>query len=315
MSETVIPIIPEQETIHPVRLSHSSLETLLTCERKFQLDKLLITDIAKDETEHTVFGKAFGAGVATYMVTQDADRALYEAWMTYWPELETEKKNQVRCFMALIRAFPKLDTLLMDYEVVSFDGVDAVELSFRLNINPRFYFVGHIDVVVKHRISGVHYVFECKTTGMPLLDLAPLYENSGQALGYSIALDRIVGKKLSGYGVLYFVAQLGRDFKATIHVLPYTKTLLDRLNWFISLGMDVKRLEEMAQLNVYPKRGKSCLQYNRPCKYFGVCGLHTADKIKKQEADPIKYDFTYDLDTLVQEHLDRLPTSTLIQEL
>lgn len=303
------------ETIHPIRLSHSSIDTLLTCERKFQLDKLLVTDIERDETEHTVFGKAFGAGIATYLTTQDQDMALYQAWLSYWPELETDKKNQARCFAAIMAAFPYLDRLLEDYEVAEFDDKPAVELSFRMNINPRYYFVGHIDTVLRNRWTGMHYVFECKTTGMQLHDLSPLYKNSGQALGYSIAIDRIVGEAQSAYGVIYFVAQLARDYKATIHVMPYDKTLLDRLNWFLTLGLDVARLERMAELNVYPKRGAACLKYNRPCKYFGVCGLQGFDIPKVQEADPIAYDFTYDLDTLVQEHIDRLPVTTLMGEI
>lgn len=296
--------------IHPIRLSHSSLETLLTCERKFQLDKLLITDVQRDETEHTVFGRAFGAGIAAYMVTQDSDMALYQAWLSYWPELESEKKSQTRCFAALMSAFIELDTLLMDYEVVSFNDKPAVELSFRLKINERYYFVGHIDIVVKNKYSGMHYVFECKTTGMNLLDLAPLYKNSGQALGYSIALDKITGEKQASYGVIYFVAQMGKHYKANIHVLPYEKTLTDRLNWFLTLGMDVKRLEQMEELNVYPKRGGSCLNYMRPCKYFGICNLHGLDVPKIQEDDPIEYDFTYDLEALIQDHISRMPSGS-----
>jgi hypothetical protein len=287
------------------------LETLLTCERKFQLDKLLITDVQREETEHTVFGTAFGAGVATYLATQDPDMALYQAWLSYWPELESEKKSQTRCFAALMSAFLKLDTILMDYEVVSFNDRPAVELSFRLKITERYYFVGHIDTVVKNKYTGLHYVFECKTTGLNLLDLSPLYKNSGQALGYSIALDKITGEEQASYGVIYFVAQLGKEYKANIHVLPYEKTLTDRLNWFITLGLDVKRLEQMEELGVYPKRGKSCLNYMRPCKYFGTCGLHGLDVPRVQTEDEIDYDFSYELEALIQNHLQRMPMITI----
>lgn len=294
---------------HPIRLSHSSLETLLSCERKFQLDKLLVTEIERDETEHTVFGKAFGAGIAAYMVSQDMNTALYEAFLAYWPVLESDKKSRARCWAALMASQQYLDNLLQDYEVVSFDGKPAVELSFRLNINDGYYFVGYIDIVLKNRWTGMHYIFECKTTGLGLHDLEPLYKNSGQALGYSIALDKIVGEEQSSYGVLYFVAQMDKTFQAKIHVMPFEKSLTDRLNWFLTLGMDVQRLEHMAGLNVYPKRGSSCLKYNRPCKYFGICNLHGLDIPKAQEADPIQYDFTYDLQSLVEDHLSRLQLS------
>jgi len=290
----------------PLRLSHSTLETLHTCERKLQLDKLLVTEIEREETEHTAFGKAFGAGVATYLVTQDANRAMFELWLAYMPEIETDKKSMARCVAALEVAIPRLDTILMDYEIVSFQGKPAVELSFRIDITDAYYFVGYIDAVLRNRYTGKHVVFEVKTTGLQLLDLSPLYQNSGQALGYSIALDRIVGRKLSSYGVLYFVAQLPRDFVPKIQIFEWDKTLSDRLNWFISLGLDVKHLTEMAELGVYPKRGSSCLQFNKPCKYFGVCALHSMDVPKEIEEDVIDYQFVYNLDDLVQDHLERI---------
>lgn len=295
----------------PIRLSHSTLQTLHTCERKFQLDKLLVTEVEKEESEHMSFGKAFGAGVATYLVTQDANRAIYEAWLAYWPEIETDKKSMARCTAALEVAFAKLDTILMDYEIVYFEGRPAVELSFKLDVTDDYYFVGYIDAVLKNRYNGLHVVFECKTTGLAIFDLSPLYQNSGQALGYSIALDKITGKKLASYGVLYFVCQLGKDFTPKIQVFEWKKTLADRLNWFISLGLDVKHLVEMATLGVYPKRGESCLQYNRPCKYFGVCALHSVDVPKVIEQDIIEYQFIYKLDDLIEDHITRIVDITV----
>lgn len=300
------------DKIIPIRLSHSAMDTLLTCERKFQLERLLVNDVQREETEHTVFGKAYGAGIATYLTTQDKDQALFQAWLSYYPELETDKKSQVKCMAALIASFPKLDILLEEYEMVYFNDKPAVELSFRINLSEHFYFVGYIDAVLRHKTSRVCFVLEAKTTGLQLLDLDPLYKNSGQALGYSIALDRIVGREQSAYGVLYFVAQLKKE-APTIHILPYNKTLLDRLNWFISLAQDIDRLDTMREMNVYPMRGKSCLNFNRPCRYFGVCGLKAADILKRREEDMIAYDFIYELEDLVTSHVARvkIPHNTM----
>jgi len=289
----------------PIRLSHSTLETLNSCERKFQLDKLLEGG-TRDETEHTVFGKAYGVGVAAYLVSQDSERAIFEAWLAYWPELETDKKNISRLVAALEASFVEADTLLMTYEVASFKDRPAVELSFRLNINDNYYFVGYIDVILRNRFTGIYYVMDAKHTGLQLFDLEPLYKHSGQTLGYSVALDRIVGSEQSSYGVLYFVAQLGKEFKAKTQVLTFNKTLLDRLNWFVTLGMDVKHLEMMSQLNIYPKRSKACLMYNKPCRYFGTCHLHSLDKPKEPVEDTIEYDFVYDLEELIEEHVQRI---------
>jgi hypothetical protein len=292
--------------LKPLRLSHSTLLLLHSCERKLQLRKLLAGDDDKEESAHLTFGTAYGVGVASYLTYQDQDRALLACWLAYYPELEYKTKSLTKCLAALMASFAHLDSLLDDYELVSFNSKPAVELSFRLNINADYYFVGHIDAILKHRYSGIHVVFECKHTGSNLTDLDPLYKNSGQALGYSIVLDRITGQALSSYGVLYFVAQVGKDYQPKIHTLFYDKTITDRLHWFITLGLDVKHLEEMKELNIYPMRGNSCVAFNRPCMYFGTCQLHAMDRPKEPEPDLVDYSFTYDLGELMRDHIARV---------
>ena len=290
----------------PVRLSFSTLELLHSCERKFQLDKLLANE-RRETSEHLSFGQGFGAGIASYLIHKDPERALFDAWFAYWPIIETDKKNQARMVVALERAFFELDSLLQDFDLVFFEGRPACELSFRLDIDPDYYFVGYIDAVLQHKYTKQYTVFEVKTTGLLLLDLTPLYKHSGQALGYSITLDRIVGQELSSYGVLYFVAQMGKEQSdIKIHRLSFPKTLLDRLNWFIVLGLDVKHLKEMEQLQIYPRRGGSCLKYNKPCIQFGTCHLHSLDRPKAEEPDLVEYEFKYELEELISNHLRRL---------
>lgn len=304
-----------------LRLSHSSLELFNTCERMFQLEKLLENPMEREESEHLSFGAAYGAGVATYLVTKSKEHAIYQTWLRYFPLVENSKNSKKTRSMAvhsIICSFRALDNILQTYEVAEFNGAPAVELSFKLNINDTKYFVGHIDVVLRNKSTGKYYILEVKTTGLQLLDLKPLYQNSGQALGYSIALDNIVGQELNEYGVLYFVAQLpqvnAQDNLVKVHTLPFPKTIVDRLGWFVTLGTDVQRLEVLESLNIFPKRGSSCLKYNRPCKYFGHCNMTHFDKKKdmSKEVDDVTYQFEYDLDELIDSHLKRiaaLPTT------
>lgn len=298
-----------------IRLSHSALETLLTCERMFQLDRLLEGAPPKQDYPSTVFGKAFGAGAATYLLTQDIEQSLYEGWKAYFPILEDDKRTEEILLNLLLITFPKLDDLLQDWELAFFQDKPAVELSFRLNglgkdgSPNNLYFVGYADVVLKNRWTGKYAILENKTTGLDLLDLDPLYKNSGQALGYSIILDRITGEEHSEYGVIYLIGQLksrsGGGFQPIVHVKEYHKTLQDRLNWFISLGMDAARLEQMLEFSVFPMRGGNCIQYMRPCKHFGTCGMQVLDRYKVIEEDTIEYQFVYDLQELITNHLER----------
>ena len=294
-----------------IRLSHSAFDSFHTCERKFQLDRLLVNSIPKQEYATTVFGKAFGAGVAEYMISQDVDKAIFTLYTSYWPVLEDEKRTEEVCAALLLATIPKLDNLLQDWEVAYFNNKPSAELSFRLNIDDRFYFVGYIDLVIKNKWTGRSAIMEVKTTALNLFDLSPLYQNSGQALGYSIVLDKIVGESQSEYDVLYLVGQIGagNGFSPNIHTLLYPKNLQDRMNWFITLGMDVQRLHTMLENNIFPMRGSNCLQYMKGCPHLGVCNLHGLDQYKPEEEDLIKYDFTYDLDDVIQDHIQRITSA------
>lgn len=294
--------------MNPIRLSHSALDLLNSCERKFQLDRLLEGSPDREDSEHTVFGTAFGAAVAHYMLHQNVDEALVELWKHYYPVLEHGVKTEEQCLGAFLSIVPSLDNLLMDWEVMFFQDKPAVELSFRLDIDEQFYFVGYVDLVLRNRFSGKTAIMEVKTTSLGLTDLDAVYKNSGQALGYSIVLDHIVGEKNNEYEVIYVVAQINSksamSFKS--HVLYYPKTIHDRLDWFITLGMDVDRLHSMLDMNVFPRRGASCLKFMRACPHLGTCNLHGLDIYKDIPIDTIEYQFVYNLNELIIEHLERI---------
>lgn len=306
------------EQVNQLRLSFSSLEQLNSCERKFQLEKLL-SNPKREDSVHLWFGRAFGAGVAEYLSTGSKDRALFVAWMEYDSSLEKDRKSKYSCIYYLLQSFSHLETLLQTFEVPEFHGKPAVELSFRLNINAEKYFVGHIDVVLRHKVTGIYYVLEVKTTSSRLLDLDPEYRHSVQTVGYSTALDAIVGKKLSSYGVVYFVCQMPQwnavENIAKFHTMPYIKTLTDRLEWFVQLGMDVQRIEQMEQLNIFPRRSKSCTAYGRVCPHFGTCHLKNYDIPAPFEPDEIQYQYTFDLEEIIADHIERISNLPVQQQI
>jgi hypothetical protein len=291
-----------------IRLSYSALSSLLVCERKFQLERLLTTSIEKQDYPATVLGKSFGAGVQSYLIHQDPDKAIFDAYLAYTPVLEEPDKGRTEehALSLLLSTIPHLDNLLQDWEVATFNDKPAVELSFRLNIDEAFYYVGYLDVVLRNKWSNKYAVGEIKSTSLKIHDLSPLYQNSGQALGYSIILDSIVGEDLSEYDTIYLVGQLNDKHQHQFKIYPFPKTLMDRLNWFISLSLDVSRLHSMLDNNVFPMRGSSCLQYMRPCPHFGTCSLHGLDIPKVEEPDENVYDFTFSLDEVVANHLERI---------
>jgi hypothetical protein len=219
-------------------------------------------------------------------------------------------------------AVSQMDTLREDWDVAEFKGKPAIELSFRLDIpteGHEIYYVGYIDVVLRNRWTNRYAVLDAKTTGLKLFDVDPLYKNSTQLIGYSTAIDQIVGQEQAEYDVLYLVGQLPEDtgFFPKIHTLTYAKKLSDRLDFFISLGLDVERLARMLELNSFPRRGGNCLQFFKPCREFGTCHLHAAEFYQDADEEDIEYDFRFSLDDVITDHVARiasLPPSPSVEQ-
>lgn len=309
-----------------IRLSTSNLDVLLRCDREFQIDELLVGGQPAESTSAIfTFGHSWGEGIMEYLVTQDLDAAIYHAWRSYWPHLEDESSGRLEeyCFHALKNAKEKLDMILRDWKVATFNGKPARELGFHLDINERFYFQSMMDGVLEHRREGHFAVLENKHTMSWLEDITPLYKNAFQALMYSVVLDKIANQLLGAYNLHYFVGQFVlKEFpKVRIHHFPWRKTILDRLNLFLSLGMDVQRLQMMLDMNLFPMRGKSCLRYNRTCPHFGTCQLRSNDipktdeYVEKNKTAHVReveasIQFRFKLDEIVADHL-RLVQETL----
>lgn len=305
-------VIEKRDTeTHPYRLSDSTLRILYSCEKKFQLLRLCKTDTEKRETSPAAIrGSAFGVGVQTYLQTQDMNAAVIATWFNYWPI--KEERPYVSCSRTVNNLFvvkPYLDKLLERYEVASFNGKPAVELSFRLNKqNSKWHFVGYIDIVMYDRQEQMYVVFELKTTGYKLHDLEPVYKNQSQALAYSIIIDKVSGEAQSKYGVVYLVIRdKGRDPIPDVLIFEFPKTLTDRLKWFISYGLDLQRIEQLEELDIFPMRGGSCVSFNRPCPLYGNCQLESLTQMKRPipQKDEV-YDFVFDLDEIVVDHLARV---------
>lgn len=301
-----------------IRLSHSTNSLMRACERKFQKTKILVSRAPREETPATTFGKAYGAAAQHYMVLRTEgesaqtaiDSAIYECFLNYAPILEDNRRFLERAIHAIQLAQPFHERMLMEWEIAEFNGRPATELSFRLNINKRYYFVGYLDLVLRNRKTRRYAPTDYKSTVLNGEDLSPYFKFSDQVLGYSIILDAIVGAQLSEFDCNYWVCQLANTGKATMWDInfqdySFAKNLKDRFEWFLKLYMDVNYLETLEQLSVYPRRN-SCKSYGTVCRFFGECQFTETDRVAAYEPDTTEYDFTFDLNTLFADHQQRL---------
>lgn len=300
----------------PLRLSHSTLGLLNSCERKFQLLKLkdiqsTIEDreIVFDSKYNNVnldYGTAFGLGIQEFIITGDIEQAIWKSMLAYNYADERANKNAIGIVAALL-AF-KDQWNADEWEIAVYNDKPAAELSFKIILDQKTqdYYCGYIDLVLINKVYNTVVVVEIKTTGSKLPDIRPLYQNSGQGLGYSLVLTPILKEhgQVGTWQVLYLVNQLkNQNILPTIHLLPFEKSTKDRLEWLLDLKMDHERIMRNLEIDHWPKRGNSCLAFNRACPLFGICGLEAIDSKEAMIPKEEEWDFVFTLEQLIQEHM------------
>lgn len=264
-----------QLQMHRNVTSYSLLLKLHECPRKLQLNRYTAMaggDRFSQENYHFAFGHSVGAGVQSLFLSGDIDTALFNsflAWeMAFDARLQKKKKSIWEAGIAVEKFHQIIVENLYEWDLVSINGKPGIELAFSIDCGNGYKHYGHIDVILRNKMSGVIAVIELKTTGLTSAEEA-LYANSSQALGYSIVLDTLF-PELSSYEVFHFVySSSDRSWEA----LPFTKTISHKAEWIKDLLLDQAMLEKYEELKFYPKRGESCYNYFSRCEYFGSCNL------------------------------------------
>lgn len=295
------------------QLSYSSLLTLHSCPRKFQLYKLRTTHKAAESLKTTItfaFGHVVGDGIQKVFQGLSEDEIIWDMFLGWHTELWNADEKACKSFPEAVLAIKKLIALreqgfLADYEVVSFRGKPACELSFRISFPGGFSYRGHVDAVLRNTETGKIVVLEVKTTGVAGSINPATYKNSAQAIGYSIVLDKIF-PELSSYEVLYLVYHTKtRDYEP----LPFTKNYLQRALWIRELLLDIDIIEMYEATGVYPMRGESCVSFGRDCEYLNTCSLSTAYLTKPctpADEDTLGYEIELTLQDLLESQMSKV---------
>lgn len=299
-------------------LSHSSRNLLHTCPRKYQLYRLNSKQLSmQDESAVTsgvtfAYGHCVGTGIQSVLEDKSEDQIYLDAFLAWDTDLLAEHtKHNKSIWTALFsveRFILERNTgVLKDYELVWYNGKPAVEMSFILYLPEGFRYRGYIDAVLQHKENGHVLCLEDKTTGNQVN--AATYMNSGQALGYSVFLDKIFPDK-SAYEVLYLVNS-SRELNFT--PLVFEKTLLKRALWLQELILECEKIKLYEEYNCYPMHGENCYSFFRECEYLTLCTLSTESLTKqlttkdlaKLAEDDEKYDFHIDFYDLVNSQMEK----------
>jgi len=259
-------------------VSFSMEQLLITCPRKFQLTKLrasLEEEVELEPNADFAFGHSVGAGVAEYDRTQDLSAAIFAAFLAWNIDLlaESPKKDYrdpKKSFAHALWALKLYETFYLEEGLHEYQ-VERIEATIGVDLEDGYFYVGHIDELLRHKETGRLKVKENKTTVFDSVDPA-LYANSDQALSYAVVVDAY-GE--SEYDVFYCV------YSSTSQRwigMPFTKTALAKAEWLQGQVLLTSELEEYSRINFFPKRGSGCFNYSRRCEFFESCGFNS-DKI------------------------------------
>lgn len=266
-----------------LRLSYSGNLLQHSCPRKFQL-KCLGAERIEHESSNTTFayGHVVGEGIQNLLLKMDWNQVLIKVFLGWHADLFAENEKQKKSLFSAIYCLMQFRSLmnggfLDEYEVAMFNGVPAAELSFRIHF-PFTTFRGHVDLVLRHKITGELLVLELKTSSANYVQ-GSAYKNSSQAIGYSVILDRIEPDATS-YGVLYLVylTKLAR-----FETFEFPKTYHQRALWIRDRIVDeaevVRLIKEEGNYGIWPMQGESCNSFGRECEYMDICHLSTEHQV------------------------------------
>lgn len=279
--------------------SYSRRLTLHSCPRKFELSARYNL-VGRTNSVTFAFGHSVGAGIQFALSGYSYNKAMMEAILAYDhdyddPGSDSEIRAKKSPWSALQASslFWKqynagLYTFLEGWEIAKFkhpktgEMVDAVELTYVLDITDEYSDEGHIDLVLYHPVKNRYMIVEIKTTGARTVHEAS-YKYSDQPLGYGIILDAIANDQgaTASFDVLYLVwKSLDRELVA----MPFTKTVNDRARWFQQLVCDVSDIESYIEADFFPHRGESCFNYFRPCQFFDTTCKMSKESLERLSA-------------------------------
>lgn len=299
--------------------SYSVMSLLNACERKLQITKLENSRPGKEmgiqrnnNNIDFAFGKAVESGVHAVLLGK-APHLVYFDMFQAWdvPLLMQHPKGKAKSFIDAWVAVEKFawikDNMFQGWEIAYFNGKPAIELSLCVDMENGYYYCGHVDVVMWNPIENRYRVLEIKTTGLKWTHEA-MYKNSGQASGYSIILDSIVEdlEATSTYEVFYLMFSTETDQWVRY---DFTYSRSSRASWINTILLDINRIDTYRTINFYPKRGgSSCLDYGKPCAFFGVCDLSAEsfngtgefDTVTEEEIAAQSFDFRFTLGQIIR---------------
>lgn len=280
-----------------LKISHSSLGTLQSCDRRFNFAKLFpqrryTADYA------AMVGQAGHAGYQDYLINRDRDKALYKMLRAWDVRIDSKNQYEQRTMEALISTlnllfdrFDALNGVELAYVNVNGEERPAVEVPFQINLllHGKPYevrkglpvvYIGFIDDILFDTNLSEYFVDDLKTHRLNLEDYTPMIKFSDQPLPYALVLNAALGLNLKSLNVVYTAAYIDL-LEPRVERIPLIKDQEDIHDWAKKLLRQLERIKQNFAMDFWPRNSNSCVSFNKACKFFDYCD--TKDKMYLHE--------------------------------
>lgn len=295
---------PFKYFVDEIRLSHSTLQTLESCPRKFEFSKLYQNPHHEDSLA-AAFGTAIHRGFQEYLISGDYDKAVFAMMLEYpWELGESPMKDRsaeggLALLDEMIKQFPaeKYELAYLDdsgtplpcVEVpfrLVFDELCKLVLTARDEPNERCLvkevdvnYVGYMDLILHDKFDDKFIVIDIKTTSDRLEDLSPKYKFSDQTVPYGLVLNKLMGLELDELEVGYLVARPSLT-SPKVELYKFYKSKEDLADWARGMLMTLNNLSRAVSLGYFARTRNGCSFFGRTCPYYQYC--HDRDNKRTQ---------------------------------
>lgn len=292
-----------------LRMSYSSGNTLESCARKFELDKLYPKRLRKDDAFAADVGKALHAGYQDYLIHGDRDQATWVFLQEYPYHLEFLEKYDYRsCEASLCTLDAMFDSVQMeDYELAMIrrpntkeetaEGltggviVPAIEVPFEIRFKgltlpptPKYpdgcgvSFIGYADAVMKNLMTDLYRSVDIKTHRDTVEDRTGKYKYDSQQTPYGIVVQHIAGHNVEQFEVNYLDCKID-ILEPRVKLYPFLRTIEDVQEWLTTRVIQIQTMQRYVELGFFPRTSGGCMFYNKPCRYLEPCVSRDAETL------------------------------------
>ena len=308
--------------------SHSLDNVFNSCPRKFEFLSLYDQTPMREESFAADVGTALHEAIQAYLIAsaegksrEDAENEGYLALAVWYPwELEDEQKSKIRGWgETLLMAHTAFrDPEWDNWELLKMTNDEwAVEVAFRINhlgydcSSPdgqkyRLASQGKMDLVMQEKTTGDIRVRDIKTTTIPEEHLEAQYYHSGQQVGYSHVMHKMLGVDLESFSVDYVIYQFVLNDFPKKHLITLEKTPEVIKDFWRNKDELLTRMGKYIEQGWFPRTNGGCVSWFRPCSMLPICKRRDQDYIKKWFAEGgevrnREYDYVVTLDLVREE--------------